>query len=109
MDKLNGWYPVILPLPRFDLGNYTVLFKEVDSSICVYSIYVNSTEYLITYNTGLPWDYIGYVGIRTDIDTILPSSFVEKWGEDICSGKYIDMLMVNIISPVLLLVCQVLH
>lgn len=58
----------------------------MNSSVCVYSIYVNSTEYLIKYNTGIPWNSIGYVGIRTDTDTILPLSFIEKGA---ISSKYV--------------------
>lgn len=78
LNKLKGWDQVISSLPTFYSGNYTVVFKEVNSSVCVYSIFINSTEYLIKYNTGIPWKCIGYVGIRLDTDTILPQTFTVK-------------------------------
>lgn len=75
LDKLNGWYSVISTLPTFTSGVYKVVFKNVNNSVCVYSISVNSSTYLVEYNTGIPWRNISYVGVRTDVDTVLPLGF----------------------------------
>jgi len=78
LDKLNGWEipPPLNTLPKFTSGNYTVVFtRSENSSVCVYSIIINGSTYLVKYNTGVPWDSIGYVGIRTDTDTVLPLNF----------------------------------
>ncbi|ABP95980.1 hypothetical protein HA72_1827 [Metallosphaera sedula] len=75
LDKLTGYNGVLYTLPSFSSGNYTVIFKNVNSSVCVYSITINSSIYMIKYNTGIPWRSVGYAGIRTDTDTILPLSF----------------------------------
>jgi len=76
LDKLNGWYQALTELPTFTSGNYTVMFtKSENDSVCVYSIIINGSTYLVKYNTGVPWDSIGYVGIRTDTDTVLPLKF----------------------------------
>jgi len=77
VDKLHGWpSPSITDLPIFASGNYTVIFMKSDNkAVCVYSIIINGSSYLIKYNTGVPWDSIEYAGIRTDIDTILPLKF----------------------------------
>ncbi|QGA68909.1 hypothetical protein [Sulfolobus sp. E11-6] len=74
--KLNGWYAALTTLPIFSSGNYSVTFKDVNGTICVYSIIVNSNTYLIKYNTRIPWNSIGYVGIRTDNGALLPEKFV---------------------------------
>ncbi|WP_338598652.1 hypothetical protein V6M85_08190 [Sulfolobus tengchongensis] len=77
LDKFNGWYSVISTLPTFSSGNYTVIFKDVNSSVCVYSITINSSStYLVKYNTGIPWNSIGYVGIRTDNGIVVPLEFI---------------------------------
>ena len=76
LDKLNGWVQVLDTLPKFSAGNYTVIFtKSENNTVCVYSIIVNGSTYLFKYNTGIPWDSIRYVGIRTDNDIILPLKF----------------------------------
>ncbi|BFH72204.1 hypothetical protein SJAV_01480 [Sulfurisphaera javensis] len=75
LDKLNGWNPVLSTLPTFNSGNYTVVFRNVNSTVCIYSITINSSTYLIKYNTGIPWDSIGYVGVRPDNGIVLPLSF----------------------------------
>jgi len=76
LDKLNGWNQALTTLPTFVSGNYTVIFtKNENNSVCVYSIIINGSTYLVKYNTGVPWDSIGYVGIRTDTDTVLPLKF----------------------------------
>ncbi|BCS91486.1 hypothetical protein [Metallosphaera javensis (ex Sakai et al. 2022)] len=75
LDKLGGWNGVLGTLPSFYSGNYTVIFKDVNSSVCVYSIAINSSVYMIEYNTGIPWKDVGYAGLRLDTDTVLPLSF----------------------------------
>jgi len=76
LDKLNGWSIVLDTLPKFSAGNYTVIFtKSENNTVCVYSISVNGSTYMFKYNTGIPWDSIGYAGIRPDTDTILPLKF----------------------------------
>ncbi|ARM76939.1 hypothetical protein [Acidianus manzaensis] len=78
LDKLNGYFAAISTLPTFSSGNYTVIFKDVNSSLCVYSITVNSSTYLVKYNTGIPWKSIGYAGIRLDNGIVVPLSFGVK-------------------------------
>lgn len=75
LNKLHGWYAVISSLPQFSSGNYTVIFRNINGSVGVYSIAVNNSIYLIKYNTGVPWDNITYIGVRLDTDTLLPLSF----------------------------------
>ncbi|AWR96244.1 hypothetical protein DFR86_00920 [Acidianus sulfidivorans JP7] len=78
LDKLNGWHSVLYGLPSFTSGSYTVIFKNVNSSVIVYEVIINSSTYPINYNTGIPWNSIGYVGVRPDTDTVLPLSFIVK-------------------------------
>jgi len=63
-------------LPTFASGNYTVIFtRSGNGTVCVYSIIINGTTYLANYDTEVPWNSIGYVGIRTDLSKILPLKF----------------------------------
>jgi len=76
LDKLNSWHQVLSTLPTFASGNYTVIFtRNGNGTVCVYSIIINGTTYLVKYDTEVPWNSIGYVGIRTDFSTILPLKF----------------------------------
>ena len=77
LDKLNGtWSQLSIASPTFSSGNYTVIFtRSGNNTVCVYSINVNGSTYLIKYDTGVPWDSIGYVGIRLDYSTILLIKF----------------------------------
>ncbi|AWR96250.1 hypothetical protein DFR86_00955 [Acidianus sulfidivorans JP7] len=73
--KLTGSNPV-MSLPFFSSGTYEIILKNVNSSVYVYEVIINNKTYFINYNTGVPWNSIGYVGIRPDTDTVLPLSFV---------------------------------
>jgi len=76
LDKLNGWQPILSTLPTFASGNYTVVFTRSDNdTMCIFSLITNGSTYLVKYNTGVPWNSIGYAGIRTDTDTVLPLKF----------------------------------
>lgn len=79
VQSLQGvWLPETFSLPSFYSGNYTVIFRNENNSVCVYSVIVDSAVHVIKYNTRIPWNSIGYVGIRLDSDTILPYSFLVK-------------------------------
>jgi len=77
LDKLfNGWNQVLSTLPTYTAGNYTVAFTRTENNtVYVYSITVNGSTYLIKYDTGVPWDSIGYAGIRFVFTTVLPLKF----------------------------------
>jgi len=76
LDKLSGWYEALTKLPNFTSGNYTVDFiRSKNDTVCVYSIIVNGSTYLIKYNTGVPWNSIGYMGFRLGISTVLLLKF----------------------------------
>jgi len=74
--KLKSWYKALSTLPAYTSGNYTVVFTRTENNtVCVYSINVNGSTYLIKYDTGIAWDSIGYVGIMLDYSTVLPLKF----------------------------------
>ena len=74
--KLDYWYQALSTITTYTSGNYTVVFtKTENNTVCVYSITVNGSTYLIKYDTGIAWDSIGYVGIMLDYSTILPIKF----------------------------------
>ncbi|BDC17407.1 hypothetical protein [Acidianus sp. HS-5] len=75
LNKFKGWYSAISTLPTFTSGYYKAIFKNVNGSVCICSISVNSSTYIVKYDTGIPWDNITYVGVRLDTDTVLPLSF----------------------------------
>lgn len=75
LKSLDGWNQASYNLPTFTAGQYKVVFKDVNGLVYVYSISVNSTTSVINYNTGIPWNVITYVGVRTDTDTVLPLGF----------------------------------
>ena len=75
IDSLNGWTLVATTLPTFTSGEFDILLKNVNGCVCVYSVTINSRTYLVEYRTNIPWNSIAYVGIRPDIDTVLPEGF----------------------------------
>jgi len=76
LDKLNGGQLTLSTLPAFASGNYTVvLTRGNNDTVCIFSLITNGSTYLVKYNTGVPWNSIGYAGIRTDTDTVLPLKF----------------------------------
>ena len=68
-------YLAIPALPFFYAGSYKAILTDVDGFICVSSVVINSSTYLVRVNTTVPWDAISYVGVRTDTDTVLPLGF----------------------------------
>lgn len=79
VQKLQGvWILGKSDLSSFYSGNYTVILRNENSSIYVYKIIVNSHATTVNYITGVPWNSIGYVGIRFDVNTISPYFFIVK-------------------------------
>ena len=79
VDSLNGWTLVATTLPIFTSEEFDVLFKNVNGYVCVYSVTVNSRNYLVEYRTSIPWNSIAYVGIRPDADRVIPGEGLTLW------------------------------
>ena len=72
---INRWEWISWTLPTFNSGYYEVVFKNVDGYVCVYSIKINSSIYLVKIKTNITWNNISYIGIRLDKNTVYPESF----------------------------------
>mgnify|MGYP001770681066 CR=1 FL=1 len=70
---------VAITLSTFVSREFNVLFKNADGYVCVYSVTMNSRNYLVEYKTHIPWNSIAYVGIRPDADRVIPGEGLTLW------------------------------
>ncbi len=54
---------------------FTVTFPVAIGNITVQSVYINGTAYSVNVNTPFPWNQIGYVGIRGDVNNLFYVSY----------------------------------
>jgi len=63
------------PNPNYPFTFSVILTENSAGNITVSTMYINSTAYSVNVNTPFPWNQIGYIGIRGDIDNLFYVSY----------------------------------
>jgi len=63
------------PNPNYPFTFSVILTENSAGNITVSTVYINSTAYSVNVSTPFPWNQIGYIGIRGDLDNIFYVSY----------------------------------
>ena len=63
------------PNPNYPFTFSVILTENSADNITVQSVYINGTAYSVNVNTPFPWNQIGYIGIRGDLNDIFYVSY----------------------------------
>ena len=75
----NSWTGIYSSLPQPN-PNYPFTFSVIltensAGNVTVQSVYINGTAYSVNVNVPFPWNQIGYIGIRGDLDNLFYVSY----------------------------------